>query len=138
MCSFGPQHLFMYLLLFTSLEAFVRAPTALPGNHSVLFTSLQLVLPMIDAIPAFVYNLFSEISENSLFPKYGIKPVAVVFNFFNLLVFSLKRNKQYSRTVYLCLVHVALSEYFKFSFSCSCYSLRSNYYLTSLGVTGET
>lgn len=82
MCSFGPQHLIMYLLLFTSLEVFVRALAALPGNHSVLFTSLQLVLPMIDAIPVFVHNLFSEISENRLFPIYSINPVVVVVTIF--------------------------------------------------------
>lgn len=73
----------MYLLHFTSLEAFVKALTVLSGNHSVLFTSLQLVLPMLDAIPAFVHNLFSEISENTLFPICSIKPaVVVVMNFF--------------------------------------------------------
>lgn len=77
----------MYLLLFKSLEAFVRALTALPGNHSVLFTSVQLVLPIIDAIPAFVHNLFSEISENTLFPIHSIKPVVVVIIFFICMFF---------------------------------------------------
>lgn len=83
----------MYLLLFKSLEVFVRALTALPGNHSVLFTSMQPILPIIDAIPAFVHNLFSEISENTLFPIQSIKSVVVVINFFKSACFFFEKKQ---------------------------------------------
>lgn len=96
---------------------------------------------MIDAIPVFAHNSFYEMSKYTLFPIHSIKLVVVVFVFvcfffkFACIFFE---NNQHSKTACLCVMHVALSGHFKLCLSCSCYGLRSNYCLTSLGVTGET
>lgn len=124
-----------FIYLFTCLFiGFYKTSDSTLWDHCIWLTRLQLILPTMDALG---HKLFHEMSEYTFFPIHSIKSVVVVI-FLKKFACIFFKNKQHSKTGCLCLMHVALSGHFKLCFSSSCYGLRSNYCLTSLGVTGET